>query len=167
MPRHRLGPVPPRRVLVVCLANQCRSPMAEHLLASKLSRAHADIEVSSAGIEAVPGLPATSASRRAIKRKYGEDFLAGHKASPLTPAVIANSDLVLVMTRGQKALLEHEWTGVIDGIEGKIQTLGEFAGKPSVDVDDPVGGPDALYDACLALLDELTTKAAERLKAPE
>lgn len=154
----------PRRVLVVCLANQCRSPIGELLLAAKLEAARADgVEVSSAGIEAVPGLPATRGSRRAVQRRFGKDLLAGHKATALSPGLIGQSDLVLVMTRGQKALLQHEWGKVIEGVDHKILTLGEFAGRPKVDVDDPVGGDDARYDACLALLDELTTKAAERL----
>jgi protein-tyrosine phosphatase len=159
--------VAPTRVLVVCLANQCRSPMAEFLLARKLEAAGASrsIEVDSAGIEATPGLPATRASRRAVQRRYGEDFLAGHRAGLLTPALLAHSDLVLVMTRGQKALLVDQWRGVVEGIDRKLFTVGEYAGKPAVDVDDPVGGDDARYDACLTLLEDLTAKAAEKLTA--
>lgn len=151
-------------LVVVCLANQCRSPMGEFLLEKKLKEKGArDIDVSSAGIEGTPGMPATSSSRRAIARRYGEDFLKGHRATALTPALIAQSDLVLVMTRGQKALLMSEWDGVLPGLDKKLFTMGEFAGKPRVDVDDPVGGDDARYDKCLTLLDELTTLAAQRL----
>lgn len=154
----------PQRVLVVCLANQCRSPMGEYLLATKLQEAHADVEVSSAGLEAVPGLPATSGARRAMERRFGKNVLASHKATHLSPALIAQSDLVLVMTRGQREFLRNEWAGVIDGVKEKVQTLGEYAGKPEVDVDDPVGGDDARYDRCLALLEELTAAAAQRLR---
>ncbi len=154
------------RVLVVCLANQCRSPIGEYLLATKLQDARSDVEVSSAGLEAVPGMPATSAARRAMERRFGKDLLSRHKATHLSPALIAQSDLLLVMTRGQRELLRSEWSGVIDGVKEKVQTLGEFAGKPEVDVDDPVGGDDALYDKCLALLDDLTAKVAKRL-APQ
>ncbi len=159
------GAMRPRRILVVCLANQCRSPIAEHLLVSKLKEAKAppEVEVSSAGIEGVPGLPATSGARRAMERRFGKDVLKGHKATHLSPALIAQADLVLVMTRGQRDFLRDEWAGVVDEIDEKVQTIGEFAGSPKVDVDDPVGGDDALYDACLKLLEELTAKAAERI----
>lgn len=160
--------MPPRRILVVCLANQCRSPMGEFLLERKLKEKGApDFDVSSAGIEATPGMPATSASRRAIERRYGQDFLKGHRATPLTPALITQSDLVLVMTRGQKALLMNEWEAVLPGLDKKLFTIGEFAGKPKVDVDDPVGGDDARYDKCLDLLEELTDEAAQRLAEGE
>lgn len=152
------------RVVVVCLANQCRSPMGEYLLATKLQEARSEVEVSSAGLEAVPGLPATSGARRAMERRFGKDVLSRHKATHLSPALIAQSDLVLVMTRGQREFLRSEWAGVIDGVKDKVRTLGEYAGSPEVDVDDPVGGDDALYDKCLTLLDELTTKAAKKFR---
>jgi protein-tyrosine-phosphatase len=154
-----------KRILVVCLANQCRSPMAEYLMASRLmdAKLEADVEVSSAGIEAVPGLPATSGARRAMVRRFGKDVLKGHRATHLSPALIAQSDLVLVMTRGQRDFLRDEWAGVVDKINEKVQTVGEFAGSPKVDVDDPVGGDDALYDKCLKLLEELSEKAAQRI----
>ena len=160
--------MPERHVVIVCLANQCRSPIGEVLLGRKLEEAGVwDVGLTSAGIEAVPGLPATRGARQAVVRAFGKDFLHGHKASLLTPALIAGSDLVLVMTRGQRELLRHEWAGVVKDIDEKVQTLGEYAGRPEVDVDDPVGGDDALYDSCLALLDVLTTAAAARLHPKE
>lgn len=143
--------------------------MGEYLLAEKLQKAGAAgrFEVSSAGIEATPGLPATSGSRRAIERRFGQDHLKGHRATLLTPALIAESDAVLVMTRGQKAFLEDQWRGVVEGLDAKLHTMGEFAGRPKVDVDDPVGGPDARYDQCLELLEELASAVARRLTEPE
>lgn len=154
----------PSHVVVVCLANQCRSPIGEFLLARKLAAAgRGDIEVTSAGLEATPGLPATRGARDAVARRFGADELKRHRATLLTPGLIASADFVLVMTRGQSALLHDEWAGVVDRVNEKVLTLGEFAGQPKVDVDDPVGGDAARYDACLALLDKLTTAAAKRL----
>lgn len=154
-------------VVVVCLANQCRSPIGELLLARALSarRAGGGVEVSSAGLQATPGLPATSSARRAVQRRFGKDLIRGHKASLLTAGLMDQADLVLVMTRGQKQSLLADWAHVIDGLEGKLFTLGEFAGRPDTDVDDPVGMPDARYDACLTLLEELTDAAADRIAA--
>ena len=159
--------VAPTRVLVVCLANQCRSPMAEFLLALQLEKAGNGIsaEVSSAGIEATPGMPATSASHRAIQRRFGKDFLVGHRATLLTPGMLADHDITLVMTRGQKAFLLDEWSDVVRDLPRRLFTFGEFAGRPAVDVDDPVGGDDARYDECLTLLQKLSEAAAKRIAA--
>jgi protein-tyrosine phosphatase len=154
-------PVPTKHIVVVCLANQCRSPMGELLLARALEGT--GIEVTSAGLEAMPGLPATASARRAVERRFGQDLLAGHKASLLTAGLMGQADLILVMTAGQKQHLLGDWSRVIDGLDDKLFTIGEFAGRPSTDVDDPVGKPDARYDACLALLEELTSAAAARL----
>jgi protein-tyrosine-phosphatase len=141
--------------------------MAELLLARTLDQqgALARIELTSAGIEATLGLPATTSARRAVQRRLGHDLMAHHKASLLTAGLMGQTDLIIVMTRGQKAHLLHEWDRVIDGLGSKLYTLGEYAGRPEVDVDDPVGRPDERYDACLALLEELTGAAARRLMA--
>jgi len=139
--------------------------MAEFLLARQLEKIGdgASTEVTSAGIEAVPGLPATSASHRAVQRHFGKDFLAGHKATLLTPGMLVHNDLTLVMTRGQKAFLIDMWSDVVHDLKEKLFTFGEFAGRPSVDVDDPVGGDDARYDQCLKLLEDLTAVAAKKI----
>ncbi len=141
--------------------------MAELLLARVLDQQKAlgRIELTSAGIEAMPGLPATTSARRAVHRRLGRDLMERHKASLLTAGLMGQSDLILVMTRGQKAHLLHDWDRVIDGLGSKLYTLGEYAGRPDVDVDDPVGMPDERYDACLTLLEELTGAAARRLVA--
>ena len=47
-----------RRLLILCTGNLCRSPLAEALLRSRLSRERRAIEVASAGIIAVSGKPA-------------------------------------------------------------------------------------------------------------
>ncbi len=137
--------------------------MGELLLARALEERGRGFEVSSAGLEAVPGLPATASARRAVQRRFGQDLLAHHKASLLTAGLMGQADLILVMTRGQKQFLLSEWSRVVDGLGDKLFTIGEFAGRPSTDVDDPVGMPDARYDACLALLEELSATAADRL----
>jgi protein-tyrosine-phosphatase len=139
--------------------------MAEFLLARQLEKIGdgASNEVSSAGLEAVPGLPATSASHRAVQRRFGKDYLAGHKATLLTPGMLAQNDLTLVMTRGQKAFLLDQWSDVVRDLPQRLFTFGEFAGQPSLDVDDPVGGDDGRYDQCLRLLDQLTEAAARKI----
>ena len=46
----------PARVLFVCTANQCRSPIAEHMMRAAIDRLGLNLSVGSAGTEAVNGL---------------------------------------------------------------------------------------------------------------
>src|SRR6476659_5859451 len=47
----------PFTILLVCQANHCRSPLLEFLLRRQAELRNLDWRVSSAGIEAVPGVP--------------------------------------------------------------------------------------------------------------
>ena len=84
------------RVLVVCTANQCRSPMAERLLQRAVERRGAVVRVSSAGLLA-GGRPAEAKAVRALDR-LGLD-LTSHISRRLTPELLQDSDLVVTMER--------------------------------------------------------------------
>ena len=86
-----------RHVLVVCSANQCRSPMGAALLRRELHRRDPEIVVASAGVLAHDGSPATTGTVKAA-RDFGID-LHGHRSQAATCDVIAGSDLVLAMER--------------------------------------------------------------------
>ena len=86
-----------RHVLVVCSANQCRSPMGAALLRRELQRRDPEIVVASAGVLARDGSPATAGTVKAA-RDFGID-LHGHRSQAATRDVIADSDLVLAMER--------------------------------------------------------------------
>ena len=80
-----------QNILVVCMGNICRSPIAERILQKKLP-GH---RVSSAGINALAG---KDADFQAIKTalKHGV-VVAGHTARQLTPEMCNAADLILVM----------------------------------------------------------------------
>jgi len=86
-----------RDVLVVCSANQCRSPMVAAMLARVLEAREVEVAVASAGVQASAGSTATSGTRRAA-RVYGLD-LEGHRAQETSRALIAQADLILGMER--------------------------------------------------------------------
>lgn len=83
-------------VLLLCTANQCRSPMAQALLRHHLSTAGADVQVSSAGLMA-GGRPATSHGQAAMAER-GLD-LSGHVSRQLDRQLVAGADLVIGMAR--------------------------------------------------------------------
>jgi ribose 5-phosphate isomerase B len=147
------------RVLLVCTGNTCRSAMAEGLLERLLGGPPpAGIEVSSAGTAALAGLPA-SAEAVEVCREVGAD-LTRHHSRRLTPGLLADSDLVLVMEeRHREAALE-----LLPGAAGKIHLLAEFAGGPPEPVADPIGGGTSLYRRTRALLERLLASALPRIR---
>ncbi len=84
------------KVLMVCLGNICRSPMAEFMLRDAAANADISIEVESAGVSAEVGRPATREARQVLAELgvSGE----GHVARMLTEQMLAGADLVLVAT---------------------------------------------------------------------
>jgi len=58
-------------VLFVCAANRCRSPLAMALLQQSVRQQHEDEEwrIESAGLYAIPDLPATPAAQNVASRQ--------------------------------------------------------------------------------------------------
>lgn len=83
-------------VLMVCLGNICRSPMAEFMLRDAASKQRMPIQVESAGINAEVGNPATREARQVMDER-GIDA-DDHVARQLTEEMLHAADLVLVAT---------------------------------------------------------------------
>jgi low molecular weight protein-tyrosine phosphatase len=85
------------RFLVVCTANQCRSPLAAAILQTHCDALELGVAVDSAGAAAEAGHPATLSTLQAAGG-LGLD-LSGHRSAPLTPELVAGADLVVTMER--------------------------------------------------------------------
>ncbi|MDQ2650180.1 MAG: low molecular weight phosphatase family protein [Actinomycetota bacterium] len=83
-------------VLLLCTANQCRSPMAQVLLGHHLRLAGVDATVSSAGLYP-SGAPATDHAVTVMGER-GLDLTA-HESRRVDASIIGRADLVLGMTR--------------------------------------------------------------------
>jgi len=92
------------RILIVCTGNICRSPFIERLLQHEVderrSRSDRGIIVSSAGTNAFAGSAMDLRVAAQLLAHGGDD--SGFRARDLTPALIAESDLVLTATRGHR-----------------------------------------------------------------
>ena len=116
--------------------------MAEALLGQAL--APQGITVRSAGLAALVDYPA-DAHAITLMAERGLD-ITGHRARQLTPALLAEADLVLVMETAHKRVLdENEPTA-----RGKIFRLGQWRDE---DVPDPYRQPRAAFETALALID--------------
>ncbi|MCW2856649.1 MAG: low molecular weight phosphatase family protein [Marmoricola sp.] len=109
----------PFRILVVCIGNVCRSPVAERLLASRLPASK--VVVSSAGVGAMVGY-AMSRYASAELRSYGGDP-TGFAARQLTPELIEDADLLLTATRDLRSQVLAEAPGALR----RTFTILEFA----------------------------------------
>ena len=87
------------KILVVCTGNTCRSPLAEVTLRRAVSDVGLEgVEVSSAGTGAFVGEPASEGSYL-VALEQGLD-LAAHRARVVTREMVAESYLILAMSRG-------------------------------------------------------------------
>ncbi len=88
------GLVQPFRVLLVCEANHCRSPLAEHLLRAQISQ-HPAVPwvVSSAGLRAPDGVPAHPHVERVLRERGVNS--EGWVSRGLSPQLVTDADLIL------------------------------------------------------------------------
>jgi len=116
------------RILLVCTGNTCRSSMAQVLMRRLVQeRGMSGVEVSSAGLAAFEGAPATPLAVQVMKDE-GLD-LAGHRAHRLAATDVARADLILTMTADQKRAL----LGQYPQAHGRVFVLLEYAEGKDLD----------------------------------
>jgi protein-tyrosine-phosphatase len=112
--------------------------MAEYLLRERLGT-DTEWQVSSAGVCAVDGLPASTAAVDAM-RESGIDMDA-HRSRPLSRELADSADVIVVMTtpHGEHVRL------LAPGSAEKVVPLGLFDPDADGDVEDPIGLSPQVY----------------------
>ena len=128
-------------LLIMCHGNIIRSPFATHLIKQALAD-RSPVSVVSAGLEAVAGKPThpkalVTATARSID-------LSGHHASPVVPDRVAASDVIFVMDIPQVVAMRKRFPDA----RGKTCLLTCLAPELPLEIDDPVNGDEAAFQAC-------------------
>ena len=110
-----------------------------------------DFTVSSAGVAAVTGAPASHETRNLLKRRGAA--LKGFKSRQVSEAILAAASHVFAMTEEHLAALEAHFPQHAD----KLFLVREFAGmthkRDGPDVPDPIGMGPAAYEEVARILD--------------
>lgn len=147
-----------KTILFVCTANICRSPMAAAIMRRRVVELElADqVQVLSAGVWAAEGL---EASRNAVKVLGQRDCdLIGHRSRQVTPALLDQADIVLVMEEAHRRSLFYMAPQHL----GKVFLLAEMVGEYE-EVADPYGGPIEGYEQTADLLERLIDAGLPRI----
>jgi protein-tyrosine-phosphatase len=110
-----------------------------------------DFAVSSAGVAATKGTPASPETQSLLKKRGAT--LANFQSRPVSEAILNAATHVFAMTEGHLSALEARFPQHAD----KLYLVREFAGIPDkragIDVPDPIGMGPAAYEEVAKVLD--------------
>lgn len=125
-----------KRILIVCMGNICRSPMAEYLFRQRM--AGRDIEFASAGLGALVGSPMDAMALQLLAENGIDGSM--HRAHQLTPSLLRGADLVLGMEKSQVTAMAR----LVPEVHGKVYLLDKWLhGK---DIPDPYRQQREVFD---------------------
>lgn len=150
------------KILMVCLGNICRSPLAEGILATKAMKHNLNLIIDSAGTAAyhVGNLP----DERSIEvaKKYGID-LTNQRARQFRVQDFEEFDIIYAMDSENYNNILNLASSTDD--ENKVKLiLNEIEPNSNSSVPDPYYGGDEGFENVYQMLDTACEKIIDRLK---
>ena len=144
-----------KNILIVCIGNICRSPMAEGLLRQALINAdQPDCQVGSAGLGALVGHPADDKSCHLMLTKNID--ISSHRAQQLEREMVRKADLILTMESSHKTAIEE----LEPSAKGKVFRLGHWSG---FEIPDPYRKELSAFENSLTLIEQGISEWLEKL----
>ena len=149
----------PIKILMVCLGNICRSPLAEGILASKLPKDKFQVESAGTGSWHIGHKPDERSIAIAKENKLD---ISEQKGRQFTTSDFETFDYIYVMDNS------NYWD-VVQLVENKTQTekvqliLNELFPNENVDVPDPYFGLPNGFESVYKMLDEACDVLAKKL----
>lgn len=110
-------------ILVVCVGNICRSPIA----AALLSKRYPEKNIETAGLSALVGHQADSKAQE-VMQIYDTD-ISDHVGKQVNEELVMAADLILTMSSNQTKWIERQWPHC----RGKTFRIGHWIDKDIVD----------------------------------
>jgi len=150
------------KILMVCLGNICRSPMAEGILQNKIDNQHLNIIVESKGTAAFHLGEAPDSRAILTLRKHGID-ISKHKGSQFQVSDFDAYDLILAMDKSNFTHLVSMSRNLHD--KQKVLLIMDES-RPGLNqtVPDPYYGSIDDFEQTYTLLNEAIEHLVERLK---
>jgi len=142
-------------VLMVCVGNICRSPMAEALLIDRLSDSnYSRINIASAGVGALVGHEADATAKELMTEKNID--VSMHRARQLNTELISEYDLILVMEKGHINAVHN----IAASSKGKVHLLGKWS---DFEISDPYMQPHREFEVALELIERGVDEWVEKV----
>lgn len=138
-------------ILVVCVGNICRSPVAEGLLRRDVP----SVKLSSAGLHAVVG-HGTQTEMAALAKGIDLD-LSAHRARQFTPVIGKEHDLILVMERAHR----DDISRIAPHLTARTMLFDHWSGAKGI--ADPYQNGQAAYEQAFAEILDASKTWATRL----
>jgi protein-tyrosine phosphatase len=148
------------KILMVCLGNICRSPLAEGILKQKAEQAGLKWTIDSAGTNGYHIGEAPHKLSQKVALMHGID-ISMQRARRFTPADFKHFDKIYALA--EDVMEEIRWIAKKDFEPGKTDLLmNELYPGKNMDVPDPWYGPEPGYHEVFDLIDAACSKIIEK-----
>jgi protein-tyrosine phosphatase len=148
------------KVLMVCLGNICRSPLAEGILKTKVDPKNISVESAGTGDWHIGQLP----DKRSIKVAKENDIdITDQRGRQFERSDFERFDLIYVMDNSNY----EDVIAMARNDEDKKKVhliLNEIFSDENLDVPDPYTGGESGFERVFDMLDQATDKISEKLK---
>jgi protein-tyrosine phosphatase len=140
------------KILMVCLGNICRSPLAEGILQDKVKKANLDWEIDSAGTNGYHAGEAPHKLSQKVAKLHGID-ISNQKARRFVAEDFLKFDKIYAMAEDVVEEMHRIARNKFDPKKVELLMNELYPGK-NKDVPDPWSGPESGYHTAYTMIDE-------------